>query len=295
MANLGATQGDIQMRRLLLAAAATLALAQPALAACPGDEAVDALSRALLSNTPAQPLAGMTSLADGQCAQDKLVAIMVRQWGLPVGYKVGLTNPAAQARFGVAHPVTGTIYESTVRLRSGAEVPARFGSVPSVEADLIVRVRDEAINQARTHLDVLRNIDLIIPFIELPDLVLASGMDGPNLLAINVGARLGVVGEGIPVQVTEEFAARLASMTVTLASDQRELARAPGTALLGHPLNVIPWLAQDLASRGERLRAGQMISLGGFSPALPAEAGRTYTVTYEGLLAAPVAVSVRTR
>jgi len=283
------------MRHLLLAAAASLALAGPVLAACPSDEAVEALSRALLSNTPAPPLLGMTSLADGQCAHDKLVAIMVRHWGRPVGYKVGLTNPAAQQRFSVSHPVTGTIYQNTVGLRSGAEVPARFGSVPTVEADLMIRVRDEAINQARTHLDVLRNIDLIIPFIELPDLVLASGMDGPNLLGINVGARLGVVGEGIPVQVSEEFAARLASMTVTLASDQRELARAPGTALLGHPLNVIPWLAQDLASRGERLRVGEMISLGGFSPALPIEAGRTYTVTYDGLLAAPVAVSLRAR
>jgi len=114
-----------------------------------------------------------------------------------------------------------------------------------------------------------------------------------NLLASNVGARLGVLGEGIPVQVTEEFAARLGSMTVILSSDQRELARAPGTALLGHPLNVIPWLAQDLASRGERLRAGELISLGGFSPLFPVEPGRTYTVTYEGLLAAPVTVSVR--
>lgn len=283
------------MRTLLLAAAASLTLTGAAFATCPADAAVEALSRSLLANTPAQPLAGMTELADGQCAQDKLVAIMVRHWGRPVGYKVGLTNATAQQRFGVPHPVTGTIYESTIRLRSGAEVPARFGAVPTVEADLMVRVRDEAINQATTHLDVLRSIDLVIPFIEMPDLVLASGMDGPNLLAINVGARMGILGEPIPVQVSEEFAARLGSMSVVLASDQRELARAPGTALLGHPLNVIPWLAQDLARRGERLRVGEYISLGGFSPALPTEVGRTYTVTYEGLLAAPVSVNVRTR
>ncbi|MBY0338242.1 MAG: hypothetical protein K2X11_16625 [Acetobacteraceae bacterium] len=284
------------MRRTLFAAA-LLALAPIGLAAaaCPDEAAVDRLSRSLLANQPAQPLTGMTGLADGQCAQDRLVRLMAQHWGQPVGYKVGLTNPTAQQRFGVSHPVTGVIYESTVRARSGAEVPARFGSVPTVEADLIVRIRDEGINQARTHLEVLRHLDLVIPFIEMPDLVLASGMDGPNLLAINVGARLGVVGEAIPVQATEDFAARLASMTVTLHADERELARAPGTALLGHPLNVLPWLAQDLASRGERLRAGQLISLGGFSPALPTEAGRTYTVRYEGLLAQPVSVSVRTR
>ena len=282
------------MRTLLLAAAASLATLGGARAACPDDIAVQTLSRSILANTPAPALTGMTSLADGQCAQDKLVPMMVPHLGQPVGYKVGLTNAAAQQRFGVAHPVVGTIYQQTIALRSGGEVPARFGALPNIEADLLVRVRSDTINQARTHLDVLRSIDLVIPFIELPDLVLSSGMDGPNLLAINVGARLGVVGEPIPVQATEEFAARLATMTVTLASDQRELARAPGTALLGHPLNVIPWLAEDLARRGQRLQAGQYISLGGFSPAVAAEAGRTYTVRYDGLQAEPVAVSVST-
>jgi 2-keto-4-pentenoate hydratase len=283
------------MRRLLLAAVSSLALALPAWAECASDAAVEALSRSLLANTPAQPLTGMTGLPDGQCAQDKLVRLLTPQWGRPVGYKVGLTNAAAQARFGVAHPVTGIIYEATVRTRSGGEVQARFGAVPTVEADLLVRVRDEGINQARTHLEVLRHLDQVIPFIEMPDLVLASGMDGPNLLAINVGARMGVVGEAIPVEATEEFAARLGTMTVVMENGERELARAPGTALLGHPLNVLPWLAQDLASRGQRLRTGDLVSLGGFSPALPVEAGRTYTVRYEGMVAAPVSVSVRTR
>jgi len=264
-------------------------------AACPDEAAVEALSRSILASQPAQPLAGMTGLADGVCAQERLVRALVPQLGRPVGYKVGLTNPAAQQSFGVPHPLTGVIYESTVRLRSGAEVPANFAAVPRVEADLLVRIRDESINDARTPLEVLRALDQVIPFIELPDLVLAQGMNGPNLLAINVGARLGVVGEAIPVEATEAFAARLAAMVVTLHADERELARAPGSALLGHPLLVLPWLAQDLASRGQRLRAGELISLGGFSPALPVEAGRTYVVRYEGLLPQTVSVSVRVR
>lgn len=292
----------MRRRTPLLAAATALAalLAAPAAqAACPPDEAVQQLARRLLENQPGEPLAGMTSLADGQCAQDKLVAILSRAWGRPVGYKVGLTNPAAQQRFGLSHPITGTIYEATVRTRDGGEVPARFGAIPTMEADLLVRIRDEGINQARTHAEVLRHIDQIIPFIELPDLVMPPGrLDGPNLLAINVGARLGVVGTPIPVEGDGAgLAERLGAMTVVLLDDTgKELARAPGTALLGHPLNVLPWLAEDLAKRGRRLQAGELVSLGGFSPALPTEAGRTYTVRYEGLsTAGPVTVSVRTR
>jgi len=73
------------------------------------------------------------------------------------------------------------------------------------------------------------------------------------------------------------------------------LARAPGSALLGHPLNALAWLVQDLRAQGRRLRAGEHVSLGGFSPALPVQAGRTYTATYEGLVATPVSVTVRIR
>ncbi len=281
---------------LAFAAALSMAAVPGAHAACPDEAAVDTLSRSILASQPAQPLQGMASLADAQCAQDRLVRSLAQHFGRPVGYKVGLTNPAAQTAFGVPHPLTGVIFESTVRLRSGGEVPANFAAVPRVEADLLVRIRDDGIDQARTPLELLRALDQVIPFIELPDLVLAHGMNGPNLLAINVGARLGVVGEPIAVEATEEFAARLAAMTVTLHADERELARAPGAALLGHPLNVLPWLAQDLAARGQRLRTGDLVSLGGFSPALPIEAGRTYVVRYEGLVPGQsVTVSVRAR
>jgi 2-keto-4-pentenoate hydratase len=286
------------MRKLLLASAlAVLAPALGARAACPADETVEKLALNIVENRPSEPIAGMNSLADGQCAQDKLVPILARQFGRPVGYKVGLTNPGAQQRFGVPHPVTGTIYEATVRLRDGAELPARFGAVPNVEADLLVRVKDEGINSARTHEEVLRHIDQVIPFIELPDLVMPPAkLDGPNLLAINVGARLGVSGAPIPARADAEFAAALGTMTVTFTDDTgKELSRGPGTALLGHPLNVMPWLAEDLAKRGKKLGAGDIVSLGGFSPALPAEAGRRYTVRYEGLAPQPVTVSVQVR
>lgn len=282
---------------LLLASALAALPALGARADCPSDEAVERMALGIVENRPGEPLPGMASLADGQCAQDKLVPILSRQFGRPVGYKVGLTNAAAQARFGVPHPVTGTIYEATLRLRDGAEVPARSGAVLNVEADLLVRVRDEGINAARTHEEVLRHIDQVIPFIEMPDLVMPPAkLDGPNLLAINVGARLGVSGTPIPARTDAEFAAALASMTVSISDDTgKELSRAPGTALLGHPLNVIAWLAEDLAKRGKKLAAGDIVSLGGFSPALPAEAGRRYTVRYEGLAPQPVTVSVQVR
>jgi 2-keto-4-pentenoate hydratase len=264
---------------------------------CPSDEAVGQLARNMLENRPSPAFTGLTSLADGFCAQDKLVRILQSHWGRPVGYKLGLTSAPVQQRFGVNHPVRGVIFENTVRLRSGAEVPARFGAVPIVESDFLLRVRDDGINTAgRDHIAILRHLDQAIPYIELADLTLSGGFDGPNLLAINVGARLGVLGEPVPVEASEAFARRLAEMVVVMTDDRgQERARMPGTAVLGHPLNAVAFLIEDLARAGRRLEAGQLLSVAGFSPTLPVEPGRTYTVRYEGLAAQPVSVSVRTR
>lgn len=280
---------------------ATLAafiLPLPALAACPDVPAVARLAQAILERqAPPPPPQGM-SMADALCARERIVAVFAQPWGDQVGWKVGLTNPAAQQRFGVPHPVAGAIFHGTIRERSGAELPAGFGVSGAVESDLLVRIRDEGVNEAGDdHLALLRHIDLVIPFIELPDLVYGGNApwNGPLLVSINVGARLGVLGEPIPAEATAEFARRLGAMTVTLADDTRELSRAPGTALLGHPLNALSWLVRDLKEQGRRLRAGEYVSLGGFSPALPVQAGRSYTATYDGLAAQPVSVTVRMR
>lgn len=284
------------MRRLIIAAAALLPL--QAGAACPDVPEVARLAAAVLERrAPPAPPAGM-SMADALCARDRLVAVLAQPWGDQVGWKVGLTNPAAQQRFGVPHPVSGAIFHGTLRERSGAELPAGFGTVPAVESDLLVRIADEGVNEAGDDpVALLRHVAAVIPFIELPDLVHGANTawNGPLLVSINVGARLGVLGEEIPAEATPDFARRLGAMTVVLADDTRELSRAPGSALLGHPLNALAWLVRDLKEQGRRLHAGDYVSLGGFSPALPVQAGRTYTATYEGLAAGPVSVTVRLR
>ncbi|WP_431282976.1 2-keto-4-pentenoate hydratase [Humitalea sp. 24SJ18S-53] len=277
-----------------LAALALLA-ATPAQAACPDMAAAARVAAALIAREPlTAPIAGLTP-ADAECFREGVVAHLAQPWGDVVGWKAGLTNPAAQRHFGVPHPLRGAIYHATIRARSGDEIPARFGSMPVVESDLLVRVRDDAINEAGSDpVAILRHLDQVIPFIELPDLAFAPGvpLDAAALIAINVGARLGVVGDAMPAEATTDFAGRLASMSVVLSQDGNERARAPGTVLMGHPLNVIPWLVQDLARVGRRLRAGEYISLGGFSPQIPSAAG-VWRLRYEGLAATAPEVVVR--
>jgi 2-keto-4-pentenoate hydratase len=138
-------------------------------------------------------------------------------------------------------------------------------------------------------------LSLVVPFIELPDLVVAEGekLSASLIVSLNVGARLGVVGKGIPAQATPEFAAALAAMRVVMTDQKgKELASAKGAAILDHPLNAVLWLVQDLERSGIRLKPGDRLSLGSFAPPMRPVPGMNVTVRYEGLPGNP-AVSVR--
>jgi 2-keto-4-pentenoate hydratase len=62
---------------------------------------------------------------------------------------------------------------------------------------------------------------------------------------------------------------------------------------LGHPFQVVIWLAEELKRQGKRLRTGDVISLGSFSQPQPPRAGQTVSVVYTGLPGGPMRVSVK--
>lgn len=277
---------------LVLVALGTLAL--PVYAACPtdADAALMAARHANLQVVP-NPSPDMT-MADALCGREKFTKFLAQSYGKVIGYKAGLTNPAMQKFFNTPHPVRGTLFEKMI-LREGADVPAKFGARPVLEADLVVEVKDGGINKARTPLEALRHVSRIYPFIELPDALVedTKQLTGPILVYINVAARLGILGKPIDVTPTPAFNDALASMTVKLVEEGgKELDSAKGSALLQHPMNAVLWLAGDLKKSGESLKKGQLLSLGTFSRAHPPKPGTSVRVIYEGLPGNP-SVSVR--
>ena len=276
-------------------------VAQPpaAPAPCLGDAQVKQWLVDYLAHRPtANPPANLDA-ASAACTRAKWQQQLASVAGPLAGYKAGLTNPAVQKRFNTTEPVWGALYQRML-LRNGSTVPVAFGSRPLFEADMLVRVKSAAINQARTPAEVLANVDQVIPFIELPDLMVEAPpkLNGTALSAINVGARLGVVGQ--PMAVPRDAAARqrlldgLQGMTVRVSDASGVLSSGKGSDILGHPLNAVVWLTGALRQQGLQLQPGQVVSLGSFSPLSPPKAGQKVTVQYEGLPGAkPVTVNFR--
>src|SRR6478735_12382742 len=231
------------MRNSLAGVALAIAsIAAPA--ACLTDAQAQELVTNMLAKTPAANPENQSE-EDGVCSRAKVTALLEQRIGKVIGYKAGLTNPAVQKRFNYDRPVWGKLYQGMV-LAQGTTVDAAFGARPLFEADMLVRVKDASINQAKTPMDVLLAIDQVIPFIELPDLVVQAPprLNGPGVNAINVGARLGVAGTPIAVPVTraERYAMldALRDMQVVLSDETgANLGGGKGSDILEHPLNAV--------------------------------------------------------
>lgn len=282
---------------LIVLGLGSLGAAAPAQGRCATDPgAIASLAAAYLDKRPVESLGTGLAMSEALCVQEALVERLEPKLGKPIGYKVGLTSKAVQELFGASAPVRGVLFES-VLLPDGAEVPAAYGARPVFEPDLLVTVRDEGVNRARTPLEVAEHLTAVIPFIELADLAIAADrpVDAGAIVAVNVGARLGVTGRPVPALATPGFVSALAEMTVIASDGATELSRAQGKAILGHPLNAVIWLAADLARTGKRLKAGDVVSLGSFARPQPPRPGQTVTVRYEGLPTGPRQVSVTFR
>lgn len=280
-----------------LAAAAVLAGCAHAPKSAPIHETIGCLSEAQIDawmssyNTrqpAANPDPGMSAEA-AACTRAKLQQRLARQAGPLVGYKAGLTNPAVQQKFNTDQPVWGALYLSML-LDDGARVSPQFGARPLYEADLLVRVKSRAINRAQTPAEVMASIDQVVPFIELPDLMVEAPpkLNGLGVSAINVGARLGVRGQALVVPTDAAGQAQLLDqlrdMQVRLVdADGAALGGGKGSDVLEHPLNAVVWLARALQEQGLQMQPGQLISLGSFSALLPPKPGQVVSIHYDGV------------
>ena len=257
----------------------------PAIAACPDDASIDRFMADWTAKKPTKALP-VAAWNEVDCARRKIVERLGRSHGPVVGYKAGLTAKATQERFGANAPVWGVLLEKMI-LEDGATLPAAFGARVVWEADMLLVVKDEGINDATTPEQVVRHISAMRPFIELPDLALepSEKLDGIQLAAINVATRLGVAGREVPIAASPDVIAKLAAVKI-IAREEKSgtvVAENSGAATLGNPLNVVVWLIGDLNKAGHRLKAGHLISVGSFSPLVPPKPGQTVSVSYEGL------------
>lgn len=192
-----------------------------------------------------------------------------------VGWKVGLTAKAIQEQFGFHEPVFGCILETQP---TGHVFGATELIHPGFETELCVRLGHGLEGQISQE-QVRSAVDVIHPSFEIIETRGDLVKQIPVALADNAQQRSVVVGT--PVHLTPEMSLDRVAVLVRLNGE--EVATGLGSAVLGHPLNSIAWLAGKLGQYGRRLSAGDIIMTGSFVRQFPLSPGDVADAEFSGI------------
>jgi len=241
-----------------------------------------AARRALAPLAPLDAAAEPKSLAEAYEVQDKLHRLLVPELGDIVGYKIGCTSAVMQEYLSIAHPCAGGIFASRVN-PSGAALPAAMFVRVGVECEIAVRLGKDLEPRGATISsdDVAAAIDAYFPAIEIVDdrYVKWETLGAPTLAADDFFGAAIVVGDA----VASAKAPDLRTVVGRAVINGEEVGRGTGADLMGHPHNPVVWLANDLATRGEKLRAGQVVMTGSSVKTVWLKAGDRVSMEFAGL------------
>ena len=201
--------------------------------------------------------------------------------GEPVaGYKIGLTNPAAQQAAGVSAPIAGRLASSDI-VRVEGMIRLAPQHLRIVEAELVFeigRTLSESDMPVREQ-TIQGCVSAVYAGIELCNSRMsAADPPLPSIVADNSNADLLIVGEPLA-----EWQERLrAEIPVLLARGSGEPVHGSSLRVLGSPLKAVLWLANWLISRGERLQAGALVASGSCTGMTEIARNDTVTAVFGG-------------
>ena len=222
------------------------------------DDAGQALALARRERTPLPGLSG--GLPSNEAEAYAVQETAVTAYGVPrVGYKIGATNPMVQAMLHTDHPFHGPLFAADCH-DSGASIALPSYGLIGLEPEFALRLCSDlpAREQAYTLDEVSAAVGSVHPAYEIIGLRLPNELF-KNVLVVTAdfGANAGfVAGDGIG----DWHQYDLSTIAVQSLVEDKEVATGSGGNVLGHPLNALLWLANELAASGRGLSKNDWIS-----------------------------------
>ncbi|MCY4581458.1 MAG: fumarylacetoacetate hydrolase family protein [Chloroflexi bacterium] len=233
-----------------------------------------ALSEAEHSATPILPLteqAPEITSEDAYAIAEDIVVHELEHGHRIVGRKVGLTNPAMQAAFGIDTPILGTVFDDTT-VRDGGRIKTSDLIQPKAEPELAFRLKSPLRGPGITMQDVLAATDYVFPALEIVD----CRMEGWRIREQDIIADNGVAARVVIGSARLSPGAFNVSMEeVVLYRNGEEFERARASAVMGNPARSVAWCANKLAELGQGLRPGEFVTTGTITTAMDVRPGDT--------------------
>lgn len=228
-------------------------------------EAVARMLRDAYSRGPVPPLRDWLEPTDASGAY-AVQEINTRYWEgqgrRVVGRKAGLTAEAVQKQLGVDQPDFGVLFDDMAIADGGKLDPAR-ALQPKAEAEIAFVLGKDLPDPDTTPEMVADAVATVHAAIEIVDSRIADWkISFADTVADNGSSAFFVLGQdGKRLEGLDLF-----TCGMVMEINGAIVSLGAGAAALGHPLNAAAWLARTLASRGEPLKAGDILLAGALGP-----------------------------
>ena len=201
------------------------------------------------------------SLKAGYRCQRALVERLCKAHGSSssIGYKVALTSATAQALVGYPAPVFGHMLSHSSTFGDTHLDRASFTTC-IIEVEFAFRLRKDVPAGRYDRESIEPYIGAVMPSIEIVDHRFAAldRMTAPVLAADNAIHGGWIAG----VERSDWRGFEFDSHAVRLLVNGEETLSGAGDRVLGHPLNVMAWLASELSDNELALKAGDYVTTG---------------------------------
>ncbi|MGY4711536.1 2-oxo-hept-4-ene-1,7-dioate hydratase [Mycolicibacterium sp. CBM1] len=195
---------------------------------------------------------------------------------VPVGRKIGLTSKVMQAATGITEPDYGAIFDDMVFANGSTIEHDRFSNV-RIEVELAFVLGRSIDGPHATVFDVLRATEYVVPALE----ILSSRIELPGRTIVDTisdnAAMGGLVYGGNPTRVADVDLRWVAAL---LYRNETIEETGVAAAVLNHPATGVAWLANKLATHGDRLIEGEIVLAGSFTRPMWVNRGDTVLADY---------------
>jgi 2-oxo-3-hexenedioate decarboxylase len=212
----------------------------------------------------------------------------VRDGARPVGRKIGFTNFNIWPEYGVYAPIWGFMYESTVDRARDQRATTHIAHLaqPRIEPEIAFHFAS-APPLTEDPSAILACVDWVAHGFE----IVQSNFPDWKFAAADTIAQNALHGHylvGAPMRVEElgpDPVSKLKNFTIALSCNGELRDRGGGANVLGTPLAAVAYLLKVLAESPAMppLAAGEIVTTGTLTRALPIRAGETWTTALDGI------------
>ena len=195
------------------------------------------------------------------------------------GKKIGLTSQAMQNMLGVDRPDYGHIFDDMI-FDEHTPIDTSNYIAPRVEFEIALVLNETIDGESATLESVSEAIDYVVPAAELIDSRIKDWKIKFEDTVSDNGSSAGAV---IGRQQTRLENVDLPAVQMTVFKNGESTDTGYGSAVLGHPLEAVVWLARELAAYGISLSAGEVVLAGALTKAVPVESGDQFKAVFDGL------------